>query len=1342
MSIALNSRFASVAIYLLGIAVILAENNTDLVITGPTTTNIGGTLTIGDTGTNNSLQIYNGGAVTNTLGVIGNATTASDNYVIVQDAGSLWQNNGDLRIGSSGSDNTLIITNGGRVNATGIGYFGYLAASSSNNSMIVTGTGSIWSNVAQVYIGNNGGGNSLTISDGGRVDFASYLQMGFTDNNTALVTGSNSVWNLGSSLEVGLTGKNNQMKVADGAKVYNPDGYIGYFYASGQSNSVVVTGPGSVWSNAGLLHVGYAGRDSSLIITNGGKVYNTTGTIGQDASGSNSTILVGGPGSLWNNSSTLLLGNNGGGNSLIITNGGRVNAAGSFTIVGYLSAGSGNNNVVVDGAGSVWSNSNYMIFGNNGTNNTMTVANGGRVDVLYYLQGYSDNNTLLVTGANSLMSMPTSAFEVGMGGKNNMATIADGARVDSFDGYLGNGTTGSNNVVLVTGNGATWTNRSVLHVGYTGGYNRFLIQDGGRVDSLSAIIGSAGALAGNNYVEVSGAGSLWKVRTNTTTGLVLGQLAGGNNMVISNGATVDAIRLLVGGSDSGFSLTAGNNHLVVSGTGTTVNTMYPSTYGTSIGFSSSSNSMTIANGARVDSDAGYIGYYGSFNGYNGDYNRVVVTDPGSVWSNRLYIEVGVYGAYGQLIITNGGYVYVGSQNFVGNIGPSNSALVTGPGSVWTNGQFYIGYQGQGNSLTVADGGAVYASLASIGGFGTAAGSNNSVIVTGTGSVFSVSEPSYGLIVGTKGINNSLIVSNGGLVTATRTMIGGNPSVPGAGASNNYVIVTGNGSVLTNNNVTYGITLGYQAGSNSFTISDGGKAYGPVGYVGYYTSDNTALVTGSNSEWTASSAFQLGVQAGANGNKLTIAQSGRVNTLDGYIGNNGSSNVVVVTDSGSLLNATSGLRIGYDNGVGNVLIITNGGQVIDVTGYVGQLAPSSNNHVEVTGNGSLWQNSGTVYVGSNALSKGSGTVLVRDGGTLESIGLVSGFNNSGMISNRQGIYQFTTATPTITPNTAGSVLVTNGTISYRGVTDANIYNGQVANITFQGNNTFRLNSSSNVTGLAAYNFDSVANTGTPTNYQRLALINDGSTWRSTTLNIGTGGELLVSNAANATVAATVNNLGSINVVDSKVTWSSNVTVSGGYISDPSTNTFVADVTVNQSGFMAGGVGDLFDFKKSFIIQSTNSQSFKLQSSAVQFSGGGMHTNEITGLDLGGSGPAYDAAFAYGTNFAYGELHLGSASDEICFFCNNSSPSNALYVGWLDLLTNVSLVANLHASNNITIYYAYDDSRNAYLGNQIYQLTQCDGITPGGFLAPVIPEPSILSLTWIVACLVVYRRAARS
>jgi hypothetical protein len=212
-----------------------------------------------------------------------------------------------------------------------------------------------------------------------------------------------------------------------------------------------------------------------------------------------------------------------------------------------------------------------------------------------------------------------------------------------------------------------------------------------------------------------------------------------------------------------------------------------------------------------------------------------------------------------------------------------------------------------------------------------------------------------------------------------------------------------------------------------------------------------------------------------------------------------------------------------------------------------------------------------------------------------------------------------------------------------------------------------------------------------------------------------------------------------VVNSAMTWGGTVNINGKFISDPSTNTFLADVTVGQSGTMAGSAGDLFDFKKSLIIHATNNIGFNLANSAVEFSGGGMHTNAITGADLDHEAGAFAAAFQTQTNFAYGELHLGSALDQICFTCGNipTIASNGLYVGWLDLLGSASLVTNLHAASGINIYYNLDDTRNAYLGGQSYQLTDCNFALGGGYLMG-IPEPSSLLLIGIAAGMFLRRK----
>jgi hypothetical protein len=193
-----------------------------------------------------------------------------------------------------------------------------------------------------------------------------------------------------------------------------------------------------------------------------------------------------------------------------------------------------------------------------------------------------------------------------------------------------------------------------------------------------------------------------------------------------------------------------------------------------------------------------------------------------------------------------------------------------------------------------------------------------------------------------------------------------------------------------------------------------------------------------------------------------------------------------------------------------------------------------------------------------------------------------------------------------------------------------------------------------------------------------------------------------------------------VDNSRVTYEKPVTVSGRYISDPSTNVFLTNATVTASGTLEGGAGDLFDFRKSLFIQSTNATGFNLRSSTVLFSGGGVHTNSISGVDRGTN--------TFVSDFAYGRLSITSTADQIFFMTGGGAePTNALYVRDLDLLGSTNNVAKLDAPANIHIYYLLSehDSFNSYLMDKTYTLAS------GGLLLPVVPEPSAFVFLAVVA-----------
>src|SRR5206468_1899889 len=101
----------------------IADCTTTNIISGISVT-VAGPYYVGDTCSNNYLEINSGGSLTNTDGIIGNTATANNNSVLVSGPGSEWYNSGNLYAGNTGSVNRLTIQNGGRVDCN-VGLIGY-----------------------------------------------------------------------------------------------------------------------------------------------------------------------------------------------------------------------------------------------------------------------------------------------------------------------------------------------------------------------------------------------------------------------------------------------------------------------------------------------------------------------------------------------------------------------------------------------------------------------------------------------------------------------------------------------------------------------------------------------------------------------------------------------------------------------------------------------------------------------------------------------------------------------------------------------------------------------------------------------------------------------------------------------------------------------------------------------------------------------------------------------------------------------------------------------------------------------------------------------------------------
>jgi fibronectin-binding autotransporter adhesin len=376
---------------------------------------------------------------------------------------------------------------------------------------------------------------------------------------------------------------------------------------------------------------------------------------------------------------------------------------------------------------------------------------------------------------------------------------------------------------------------------------------------------------------------------------------------------------------------------------------------------------------------------------------------------------------------------------------------------------------------------------------------------------------------------SITIGNTAATISEWDILGGTSTIASlrVGGTGTGMVTIAGGSTLVSNIVGILRVGAGSAAGNMLTISNGAQLFNANAasvLIGGSTGDtNTVLVSGSGSVWDNAGTLEVGGNSsGSMGNQLIVSNGGSV-IIGGsvLIGRTGStSNQVVVTGVGSVLTNTGNLRIGDEDSM-NQLIISNGGVVASIGNiFVGDGDTSFSNFVLVTGAGSLLSGLG-LDVGTNNSSHGSGHVLVTDNGTLQAEDLTTGFNGSGTISNRGGIFQFITASPTLDTNTVGAIVVTNGTISFLRTNAVNINYAELSRVTYQGNNTFQLNHSTGAF-FSAYTFG----TNNGANFQHFTMTHGATRWQATNTTLNTGGLMTFSNTTATIFGTMTNNAGTI------------------------------------------------------------------------------------------------------------------------------------------------------------------------------------------------------------------------
>ena len=351
---------------------------------------VGGTLTLNNNKINNSQNIIlNNNLSTNT---------------------AEWTTSAITTIGSTTSGNSLTFTNG----ATGLAQNSVQLGgqtSSQGNALNVGGAGTLFTATTNVYIGANGGGNSLNIGDAAQMDIGGTLYLGSAASSTANAVNmsSNAALNVSGDVMVGNNSKHNKFTVESGmvdvggnfimGNTASSDG-ITYAYADTANRAVVGTN-----STMGIhqdLIVGMGGNGNTFSIRDGGVVNLDGDAIIGQSSDDNYIFLMeeGTTNNLFNVAGDLIIGVNGGDNRFSIY-GGTADIEGNLELGASTNAYDNPNYIHLATTNAVLNVANTVNIGASNSGNYVRVARGATINTKNLLVGTQNgvsNNTVTISG--------------------------------------------------------------------------------------------------------------------------------------------------------------------------------------------------------------------------------------------------------------------------------------------------------------------------------------------------------------------------------------------------------------------------------------------------------------------------------------------------------------------------------------------------------------------------------------------------------------------------------------------------------------------------------------------------------------------------------------------------------------------------------------------------------------------------------------------------------------------------------------------------------------------------------------------------------------------------------
>ncbi|MCX6899788.1 MAG: autotransporter-associated beta strand repeat-containing protein [Verrucomicrobia bacterium] len=1204
----------------------LMVNDGSLALTG-TVLNVGlGFAQIGTSTGNNFGTVIVG---TNSALLVGNAAGSTN----------LW-------LGNSGYGNTLIITNGGVVKSGGgdMAFTMGVQTSSVNNAVVVTGTNSLLAVNGRIRMGNAGMYNTMQVVAGATVSNNNWLEVGgpgsTTMSNLLYISDAGTlVTNAGSGIIVGFGGSMNTLIVTNGARLSSAGEFNMGYNANASNNFALVSGAGSVLQVNGTGYLGRAGSNNTLMVNNGGLLLASGGDtplyVGNGGNAFGNDLIVDGAGTVLRASNSVYVGQSGALNYMQVSGGAVVLIRSNFFIGVNDSAKS--NLVLVTGNGTIMSNNVFSgdtrvgSDGNAGDFNVMIISNNAQVLTRNFYVGVgngANSNLLVVTDGGTLWANTNwvsggNRFTVGLRGLGNGAIVTNGGHIYVVNGsdaatgvgatdQSGAGHTPSNNWMLVSGAGSTFSNAGVFTVGREGSGNWLLVNNGASFTNMGAFtIGSI---------------------TNSTFGPMSNY---GNSVTVTDPGTVFFLS---------NSLTVGNQNL--------------------------SNVMTVANGATLlmlgsnVSSGTFIGNAAADGPSGAHYNQLVITGAGTLFTNMNTLEIGNAGSFNAFVISDGAQVFsgTGGNNRVrlgtGALASNNTMLVTGSGSLLqTVVGLVVGEGGFGNQLTIANTGTVVEAGTTYAGAG---GGSNTIMVTDTGSVLQTTSLQIGGSgPASRSASNRVVVMAGG-----NLRVGASGVAIGASGFNgsNVLEITGAGSVLSNAGAL--VVGNYTSAFNRLLISGGGvitnRGTVTIGNTAA-TGTNSAQVTGVGSLLWAAGNVNVGFSATSliAGNVLS-ADAGGVVQVGGIltIGTNSLVNTVgggVVKLAGNLDNLAT--NFADNNWMGNLTLIggTTRTQLVEVgstavanmavtnfmfgTFQVGDAVTGSNAFVRTVDSRKNTSGAGTEFLAASNLvvaasgstfdlnstrayalfAANTGTIQQVVAGAIGRLDIVNTFTNQGnLYAGGGGILQFSNAFinggggvirlagGTFTNFVIDSVLTNVGAISGYGTVSVLLDNRAGGQLTATGgvlDLTTGFWNAANYGALQAFGPDSILQINqTITNYGSIFTTNGGvvriagivnntnlviNNSTTTVVNLQNNGVIIITNGGSLIVSGTMNN-GS----------NSSITVNNGYMA------VLGGYTDN--GTLAAQNGALVDYDATFGSNftwnldstSTNRFSGELDNQSVQ------------------------------------------------------------------------------------------------------------------------------------------------